>query len=252
MSIIPLSFKEHKHLKRSADAYLQFYQKRHLILLRAEEATQAACSMPVVLTPIKESNRWSITGITSFEPNSNLLIEQDQWRAVFMPMQFRTWPFALFEVAQDTLKLGVESEQLQYLENQVNGEQLFNAEGQPTTLQTNIEKALTEQYQSDLQTIMFTNKLLELDLIQEYSINIEYSSGKQHTINGLHTINEDKLNALDQSTYFELKSNGYLLAIFAILVSVHQWNRLIQLNNLQLPNTINSIQMKIVKTHASA
>ena len=115
---------------------------------------------------------------------------------------------------------------------------------------TNIEKQLNNQLQADIQTILFTEELVKLDLLNAATVNVNYADGKINSIKGLFTINETKFHSLSTETLIEFKQKGYLPVLYSMLISIHQWNALIQLHNKQSKNIITTINLALAKDPA--
>jgi len=77
-----------------------------------------------------------------------------------------------------------------------------------------------------------------------YSIlNIDLSSGEKKKLTGIFTINEDKIKALADDKVLDFHKRGLFVPIYAMLGSLGQINRLVQLRNLTGNAQISNIQI---------
>ena len=62
----------------------------------------------------------------------------------------------------------------------------------------------------------------------------ELNDGSTHKFAGLHTINEENLNALDAESLAKLHVNGYLEHIYMVMASISNFKTLIDKKNARL------------------
>ena len=108
------------------------------------------------------------------------------------------------------------------------GEPLFTEEA-PSPYLENRQKLLSELANSEMATRDFVKKIEDLGLFDSVVIRAQYANGQLRNINGMQTISEKRLQALDADTIADLHKIGYLGAIYAVLLSLGQLNRLVQL-----------------------
>jgi hypothetical protein len=77
----------------------------------------------------------------------------------------------------------------------------------------------------------FVKRVVELDLLDNIQIGIQYQDGTARNVTGIMSIDEKKLNALDDAIILELHKAGFLGAMYAIMMSLAQLNRLVELSN---------------------
>ncbi|WP_449359356.1 SapC family protein [Alishewanella longhuensis] len=73
----------------------------------------------------------------------------------------------------------------------------------------------------------FTEKLKSLDLIKEQVLTLTIN-GEKRNINGIHMVDDQKLNELSDEVFLELRKQGYLTAIYAHLMSLQHTQKLVQ------------------------
>ena len=80
----------------------------------------------------------------------------------------------------------------------------------------------------------FCKRVKELGLLNGQRVAQTMSDGSEIKIADYVTIDATKLNELDKDTLHELHADGSLAAIFAMLFSLENWNRLIERRNERL------------------
>jgi hypothetical protein len=158
------------------------------------------------------------------EQGVNLFMQDGKWTGHVVPLNIQRYPF---DVRPDGDKLGVFIDDSSELVGK-EGEPLF-IEDAPSPFLDNRQKLLSELANSEMATRDFIKKLQDLGLLHPIIIHAQYVSGQQRNINGMLTISEKKLQALDAEAIADLHKTGYLGAIYAILLSLGQLNRLVQL-----------------------
>ena len=89
----------------------------------------------------------------------------------------------------------------------------------------------------------FIKELEENDLLQELELKIDLSNGEKKKLTGIFTVNEDKVKALADDKVLDFHKRGLFVPIYAMLGSLGQINRLVQLRNLTSNAPITSIQI---------
>jgi hypothetical protein len=60
---------------------------------------------------------------------------------------------------------------------------------------------------------------------------VQYQSGTTNSLTGLFTIDETKIQALDNERFNDLREKGYLAPVYGMLMSIYQLNGLLRLHN---------------------
>lgn len=104
----------------------------------------------------------------------------------------------------------------------------FDENGEPTqALQQAID--FVSAFEADARTTeTFVQKLIELDLFEDKDVTLnDQSTGQNRTIAEYSGISEQKLNALPDETYAQLRNEGYLAPIYSHLISLNRWDRIL-------------------------
>ena len=164
----------------------------------------------------------AVLGLTQ---NQNLYVSGERWRAQYMPAILRMYPFCIaridderFAVCADMAFAGV---------NQIEGQIVFDAEGKPGELLTTMQKQL-ETLETEIQrTRLVGKRLLELGLLREMRFDATLPDGRQHSVDGFLTIDEQKATALPDNVVAELHRSGMLGLMHLHWVSMGNMRRLL-------------------------
>ena len=100
-----------------------------------------------------------------------------------------------------------------------------------------MEQNLSQYFNDQLLTQNVTDQLVSLNLLQAFDVQVSCTNTDEQvsttTLKGLYNINEEQLMQLSDSDKLALLNNGVLAAVYAMLASISQLNRLIQLHGLQ-------------------
>lgn len=248
-SLIVLDAKEHAALKVLTNVIPGVYRYRHLLLIRADEAPKAACCFPIFLAKEQETDDWILSCLASFEPTTSLFVDDKGWNGDYLPHEIRTHPFFLTKVSEheDEEEYAVSVDEESAVLSQDEGEPLFASDGKPSPYLNNVRALLDANLTKDYLTREFIQKLLGLDLFKPLVITVHYQSGKNHRLQGLHTIDEDSLHSLPIEGLKELRDLGYFTPIYAILVSLFQLNSLLNRHNRLGHPPIRQMKMQLGK-----
>jgi hypothetical protein len=245
-SIQPVRKEQHQNLKLSSKRDLAHVANQHIVPVSAAEYAQASASFPVVLVKDPESERYRSVAMLGLEAGENLFYKNEQWSALSVPQSIGMIPFSLGldPERENTLTACVD------VDSPFVGEDkdiaLFDTEGKQTEALVNVENALGRLYESEKMTETFTKELLENDLLQELELNITFANDEKKKLVGVFTVNEEKLKSLSDEKVLDFHKRGLFVPIYAMLGSLGQVNRLVQLRNLSEGTKVAGIQVSPV------
>ncbi|MFK8032171.1 MAG: SapC family protein [Gammaproteobacteria bacterium] len=213
-----------------------FAGKQHILPIRAEEISKAVCDFPVFMTRNTNTGAWSFSLVASLMVENNLFVEDSKWTATYVPQVIETHPFYLTPTDQDdqyALAIDESSDALSRSE----GEALFDENGKSSPWLESLTKKMQSQLQSNQQTLLFIKAIEDAELVKEIGVQVVFDDETVQTINGLHTIDEEKLQALDSETLTDFNKRGYLQPLNGMLLSVFQLNSLIRRHNRLVETT---------------
>lgn len=239
-----LTSEAHGALKIRPNCAIDVAATQHVIGVRVTEVAQCVCSFPVFLSRVSESGQWVLSAISSLEVGKSLFVEDGQWQGSYMPAGMQTYPLFLMRKAEDensyTVGIDEQSDALSHKE----GESLFDDQGKATLMLEKMTKQLETNLKNDYLTYQFAQKIEDMGLAKSVNVLVAYTDGSVNTLQGLHTIDEDKVQDLSEETISDLHKKGYLAAIYGLLMSIHQLNQLILRHN-KLPDSKKISQIKL-------
>lgn len=229
---VPLNRAEHKDLRLRGVPNMKFAMNTHSVPLTGAEFGLAARDLMIVFAGTDAANAGPIA-LLGLRQNENLYVDEaGQWAPnTYVPAFVRRYPFVLAEKPEGqqggdfTVFLDEGFEGF----NATDGQRLFNEDGTDTELLTNAVGFLSEFQQNIERTRAFMATLVKHDLLEARNVQLHKGapdSGRGITLNGLFTISEDKLRALDEKVTHELMADGVLAWAYAHLLSLNNIDRL--------------------------
>lgn len=174
---------------------------------------------PIVLAKAGDTGQFGCSALMGLKAGHNLLFDDPQWQPSYLPAQLRCQPLLLaptqqpdeFQVCIDTAHPAV---------NQSRGSPLYEAGAEAEFLRT-AKLALAELAQGQQATGEFVDQLQTLDLLVPLQLALR-ADGERTTVNGLYSVDQQKLEALTDDQLLQLQRRGYLHWIYTLLASQSQ------------------------------
>ncbi len=197
--------------------------------LTVTEFAPAALSFPVIFAG-EDRVPLAVMGLNNGE---NLFINADGSIevGVYIPAYVRRYPFVLAnDESQDRLIVCIDKGSS--LLSEAGQTPLFDDKGEPTEYTQNCIKFCDDFEAERRRTDSFVQLLKELDLFELKTATFTPTdaagvAGQPQTVAEYYGVSEDKLNALSAEQLKELQANGALAQIYAHLVSLVGWDKLI-------------------------
>ena len=227
----PLSLEDHAGLGvKQIDQPFGFMREAHAIPVTVTEFGLCASSYPVIFvgddrTPV------AVMGIRQ---GQNLYVSADG-RVIedyYVPAFARRYPFVFAaDDNSDRLVLCVDR-QAPMVTNQP--EVAFFENGQPSKFTNDAIEFCKEFERQRRATTDFVKMIRDLDLFEQKTVTFQprtpdgVEAGPPQKIADYWAISEERFNALSNEKFLELKANGAIGAIYAHMVSLLNWQRVIQ------------------------
>lgn len=234
--LVPVSREQHGSTKVRPIAGFSFARSFHLASLAMQEFVRASAFYPIVFLDDRERDMFRPVALLGLESGENLCIEPEgAWlRGAYIPGIIRRYPFALANTEQ-TGEFAVCVDEAAGLLDANDGMPLFDPSGAPTETLENIKRFLGELQQMDTLTAQFSTFLARHNLLRPLNLRVRVA-GAARDIAGSYVINEERLEALNDSVFLEMRGLRYLQPVYAHLSSLPQIDRLIQLKESALQN----------------
>lgn len=207
------------------------------VFIAASEFADVAREFPILFVQAgtDEAGKPEIAPIAVFGlvQKQNLFVEQGRWRATAMPTTLRVYPFCVgrvdaerWAVCLDAAWSGVVSE---------GGHALFGADGEPTDILKDVGRQLEAFEAVTQQTRILFRRLRDLELLRPMRFDAKLPDGSTLGVDGFLTVDEQKLQALDAATVYELFKSGLLGLVHAHMVSLGHVRKLLDWHIARLP-----------------
>ncbi|MGQ0750429.1 MAG: SapC family protein [Betaproteobacteria bacterium] len=226
--IVPLTKSHRVRLPRDRTLPVAF-QKVSAVPLSFSEFAPAACDYPIAFITGDSGKTFVAMAVLGIENQQNLFVRPDSiWEtSVYLPAYVRRYPFCMSRVSVNGAE---QAERIACIEKAAideNGEALFDAKGEPLPMWTERRKLLFE-YEADLaRTDEMSRALAALNLFEPFTMQAVPKQGTPLALTGLHRVSEQKLHDLPPEKLKELAQTGRLARIYAHLISLHNFTRLL-------------------------
>lgn len=165
-----------------------------------------------------------MVAILGLQAGSNVFIDDDHFDTVYVPQNISKYPFSLAKNAEGDIVIAINSDELNDLGE---GVALVADDGQPSAYMLEKQKQLKHLAEQEVIGNQFIEKLSELGLLVEQNFKFDLGDGDKKQISGLFSVDRDLLNTLSDEELLELQKSGMLEAIYSQLISLGQFQRLI-------------------------
>ncbi|MDH5833232.1 SapC family protein [Luteimonas kalidii] len=160
----------------------------------------------------------------------NLFLDGDRWDATYVPLSVQRQPF-LIGVAGGERLVHVDLDHPRVRDAGSDGALLFDAEGASSEHLERIRSVLLALHEGVDATPAFVAALQRLELLESFFLDVQLEDGSLNRLAGFHTINEERLGALDGATLERLARDNHLLPIYMVLASMSRMRDLIERTN---------------------
>lgn len=226
--IVPLT-KTHKVLLPAERRLPVLFRNLTALPLSFAEFAPAVHDYPIAFISGDAGNSFVAMAILGLEAQQNLFVAgDDTWdTGAYLPAYVRRYPFCMTRVTVDGHE---QSERIACVEKRAvnaRGEALYDGKGEPLPAWNHLRKLLFE-FEADLaRSEELCRKLHELHLLETFTAQVAPQGEPPIALTGMHRISETKLQALPAGTLQELARNGMLSRIYAHLLSLDNFQRLL-------------------------
>lgn len=200
-----------------------------VIPLSYTEISLACHDYPVVFVSGDEGKTALTMAVVGLEQQQNLFVAPDlTWdHNVYVPAYVRRYPFCMTRV---NVSGAEQPERIACVEKRsisAKGDALYNDKGDPLPVWETTRKLLFE-FEADLaRTEAMCRLIVELGLLEPFSMQANPNDGSPFTLSGMFRVVEQKINELSSDKLKELVQNGVLPRIYAHLMSMSNFTRLL-------------------------
>ncbi len=227
----PLSPETHGKMGvKSMDGPFGFAKEGHAVPLTVGEFPLAALTGPIIFVG-EEKLPIAVMGLNAGE---NMFVRDDGLfeAATYIPAYIRRYPFVFANDENAKQMVLCVDRAAKFVVDKDFDQPFFEADGQPSTYTKNCIEFCNNFEIERQRTVSFIALLNELDLFETKTStftpnNPDGTPGEPQKIAEYFGVSEEKLNKLSPEKYVEIRNNGALAQIYAHLLSLAGWDRLI-------------------------
>ncbi len=163
-----------------------------------------------------------------FSEGSNLFLDGGRWNATYVPLAIQRQPFL---IGRDGESLTVHIDLDHPRAKGGQGEALFREHGGTSEYLERITSVLLALHDGMREAPAFVQALRHHELLESFALDVELEGGSVHRLTGFHTINEERLRALDAAALDALHRAGHLEPVFMAVASISRFRDLIERTN---------------------
>ena len=205
------------------------------------ELIQMQTEYPLFFIRNKEEGGFAPVALLGFTDKENLFLDENGWDAGYVPLSIERQPFLIG--FQQQVVDGVPTEApVVHIDldhpavSDTEGERVFLPHGGESPLLERISSVLMAIHAGHAAAKSLSEMLVGLELIESLTLSVELKDGSKESLEGLYTINEDKLQNLNASALEALHRKGHLRDVYMMLASLPNVSRLIERKNRRLPD----------------
>jgi hypothetical protein len=180
---------------------------------------------PIFFQKDKASGQYHAVALLGFKEGENLFIDNGRWNSKYLPGVIARGPFLIgFQERQE----GGVTRKEPMIHVDLDHPRVSRTEGQPVFLPRGGNSPYLEHVASVLNGIhegievaraMFAS-FAELDLIEPVKVEVSVSQTEKYGLEGLHTLSQEKLRALDGEKLSMLHRSGFLQGAYLVIASL--------------------------------
>lgn len=232
----PFGYKELAPLNRNQKVRLlkpgeipEFARTLNAIPISFTEFSPVSRDYPIVFTSGDKGASFAPVAVLGLTAGENLYYGNGAWaKGLYVPAYARRYPFCmakvrLNEVEQQNRLICVEKAHL----DDKDGEAMFDDKGTASAKWKDIERLLTE-YEVDLERSReMCSILADYGLLEPFAAQAKFAKGGAAQLTGMHRVAESKIEHLNASQIKNLAKKGVLGRIYAHLLSLDNFSRLL-------------------------
>ncbi len=234
-NLVPVTRERHAATRVLPIERFDFARRFHVASLMMHEFIRATAFYPIVFIDDRNQGVFKPVALLGLEADENLCVDAQAggWLpGAYIPAIVRRYPFALASTATQG-EFAVCIDEDSGLLSQDDGLRLFDEQGTATETLDNVKRFLGELQQMDAITSDFCAWLARHNLLKPLNLRVRVGE-ETRDIAGSYVINEERLEALSDTSFLELRRLRYLAPIHAQLTSLAQIDRLVRVKEARL------------------
>ncbi|GJM11870.1 MAG: SapC family protein [Pseudohongiella sp.] len=227
VSPVALQNDKHANLKITPSGDYSRYKEQHLVPIITQDFFTLCAEFPVVFVKDTSGENFVPVVIMGLREGQNLYCQTDEWQAPVVPVRFNSAPFSITKVDPEGEQLAVLIDEDSPMLSEIQGTPLFNDDGTKSEFLEKKIEFLVNIAQQTVQTESVCKFLKEKDLFATQQLQLQHREDAQrYNIDGVYSIDEQKLNELSDEDYLDMRKQGIIPMIYAHLSSLQQLRRI--------------------------
>lgn len=238
MTLSILSSDQHRALAVDTRARREYGDVVNRAVALSAEFNELHREFPLLLRKTEQAPGFVAHAILGFEKDENLFVEGDRWTTSIIPATLARGPFSLGYIRAEGG--GDEPADVKVMLDEQHPR--VRADGQPVFLPLGGETPYLQGIKRVLATVdaglradrVLYGELVALGLLEEVEIQISVFPELRYDFGGYHSINQERLAALDAEQVFRLHRLGVLALVHFLISSLGNFQKLINLKIARL------------------
>jgi len=216
----------------------EFCRKANAVPVSFSEFSVACRDYPLAFVSTDAARTFSPVAVLGISGGENLFVREGRWDgSVYFPAYLRRYPFCMARVTLNSVE---QADRLICVEKDSvseNGEPMFDGAGAPLPRWLPIEK-LVREYEADIERGREMCAILaDYALLESFTLQASLKQGGATTFGGMYRVDEKKLEFLNAAQHKMLIRKGVMGRIYAHLMSLDNFARLIARKDALLQST---------------
>lgn len=227
---------DHKDLKINTKRCAELGDNIWYTLTFPDEFRAVQAYYPIFFQKDPQSGRFMPVALFGFQHEENLFLDDNGWDAGYIPIAHARMPFLIGskQGQADTDDRVLLIDRGNPRVNESEGEPLFLEFGGNTDYLDNMAAMLEALHHGITSNTPFIDCLIELELLEPFTMEVQLNNGSKNEMHGFYTINEERLAQLPDDKLAGLVKSGYLKAIHMTMASQGNIGHLIKRKNAKL------------------
>lgn len=190
-----------------------------------------------ILFQAMEDGSWLTIVLFGFEENENLFLVGDQWRVPYIPAIIEREPFVIgmqqrsHGDVEPVVHVDMDSPRIAKNDQ---GEAVFLPYGGNSPFLERITSVLSVVHEGFTEAERMLAEFTRLDLIENITLEVEFSNGAHYKNTRYATVSKEKLLALPDADVAALHRSGLLRYAYLIIGSIGNVQQMVDIKNNQL------------------
>ncbi|AYM86188.1 SapC family protein [Pseudoalteromonas agarivorans] len=239
-NLVALEQSAHQHIKIDTQKAQSHAENINMIPVVMAELNQIAVQQPIVFAKNSETGEFTLNALLGFEQHENLFYQHSQWQGVYLPLQLQRQPFFVGDThaKQTQYPVFINLNSPAVINNQAQSqndlEPIYTPNAEESGYFKKIKQCLGHLLQGEIDNKKLIDTLLQHELLQPLSLEVTFQNSQKTKLNGLYTINQERLAQLDSDQITLLHQRALLPAIYTVITSLGQIYPLIERKNAVL------------------